>query len=320
MALNFDPEAERRAALADAGELERLAASVDPANAASILNFGAEATRGIARTADELLHGMDRDRGEDPGGLLEALAGVMERVDMPKDAPKPGFFERLRGGGRAPEVDLTARYEVLGGELDRVYVGLKAYEARLERDNRRLDALFQANLRDYRDLERHVAAAEQARRALAGRLARCEASMGDGGGAAAFEVQTLRSALSALERRIVDLRSAEVVALQSLPMIRTLQMNNRELAERIDTAFIVTLPAFRMALGEAVRQRRQRLRGEAMDALRIRSAAGGPDGGLEASRRRIAEDVARVRDLRQRAEDAQRQAGERLRDAVGTSH
>ena len=64
-----------------------------------------------------------------------------------------------------------------------------------------------------------------------------------------------------------DLRTSEVVALQAIPMIRTMQFNNLALAQKIDSAFILTLPAFRQALAQAVLMKRQKLQAEALKAL-----------------------------------------------------
>lgn len=310
MSLTFDPEEIRRSALDDEAEIARLAASADPGNAASLLNFGAEAARGIARTSDTLLKDMDAGPDSDPGPLLEALAGVMGRIDLDEPEPRPGLLGRLlgRGAGGDQGDALLAKYDALGGELDRVFVGLKAYAALLNRDNRRLEALYRENVRYYRELERYVAAGERVKRDLAARLAEREAAATVGDGASAFEAQTLKSALAAMERRVHDLRTAEVTALQCLPMLKTLQMNNRELAQKIDAAFIVTLPAFRAAMGDAVRQKRRRLRGEAMSALEARRG----EEALEKSRREIVEGIEAVRALRRRAGEEERQARRRL--------
>lgn len=301
------------AALARDPEVDRLAGEIDPANMGSIMTFGREPARAIGRTADDLLRGMGPGLTHDPGDLLEDLAGVMGRVDAEDEAPKPGLLGRLLGGKRPPE-DRLSHYDALGADLDRVYVGLKAYSAQLNRDNRRLEQLFQANLEYFHALEKYVAAGEKARRALAARLSRTEAALARAGeGALSFEAQTLRSAADALERRVQDLRAAEAVAMQCIPMIRVLQLNNRELSDRIDAAFIATLPAFRREMALAVAQRRERLKGEAAGALSARAGARR----LEESRRAVLDGIGQTRELSQKA--AAQSAGqlERLRKARG---
>ena len=43
-----------------------------------------------------------------------------------------------------------------------------------------------------------------------------------------------------LEQRTQDLRTAENVAMQSIPMIKTMQFSNMNLVRKINSAFIIT--------------------------------------------------------------------------------
>lgn len=70
-----------------------------------------------------------------------------------------------------------------------------------------------------------------------------------------------------LEQRTQDLRTAESVAIQSIPMIKTMEFSNMNLVRKINSAFIVTLPVFKQALAQAILLKRQRLQAEAMEAL-----------------------------------------------------
>ena len=70
-----------------------------------------------------------------------------------------------------------------------------------------------------------------------------------------------------LEQRTQDLRTAESVAMQSIPMIKTIEFSNMNLVRKINSAFIVTLPVFKQALAQAMMLKRQRVQAEAMQAL-----------------------------------------------------
>ena len=82
-----------------------------------------------------------------------------------------------------------------------------------------------------------------------------------------FEIQSLQQALMMLEQRTQDLRTAENVAMQSIPMIKTMEFSNMNLVRKINSAFIVTLPVFKQALAQAIMLKRQRIQAEAMSAL-----------------------------------------------------
>ncbi len=70
-----------------------------------------------------------------------------------------------------------------------------------------------------------------------------------------------------LEQRTQDLRTAENVAMQSIPMIKTMEFSNMNLVRKINSAFIVTLPVFKQALAQAVMLKRQKIQAEAMAEL-----------------------------------------------------
>jgi len=82
-----------------------------------------------------------------------------------------------------------------------------------------------------------------------------------------FELTSLEQAKLMLEQRVQDLRIAENVALQSIPMIKTMQFSNMNLVRKINSAFIITLPVFKQALSQAILLKRQRIQAEAMSAL-----------------------------------------------------
>ena len=82
-----------------------------------------------------------------------------------------------------------------------------------------------------------------------------------------FELTSLEQALMMMEQRTQDLRTAENVAMQSIPMIKTMEFSNYNLVRKINSAFIVTLPVFKQALAQAIMLKRQRIQAESMEAL-----------------------------------------------------
>ena len=70
-----------------------------------------------------------------------------------------------------------------------------------------------------------------------------------------------------LEQRTQDLRTAENVAMQSIPMIKTMEFTNMNLVRKINSAFIITLPVFKQALAQAIMLKRQKIQADSMAAL-----------------------------------------------------
>ena len=82
-----------------------------------------------------------------------------------------------------------------------------------------------------------------------------------------MDLASLNNSLMMLEQRTQDLRTAENIAIQSIPMIKTMEFSNMNLVRKINSAFIVTLPVFKQALAQAVMLKRQKIQAEAMSEL-----------------------------------------------------
>ena len=120
----------------------------------------------------------------------------------------------------------------------------------------------------YHNLVKYILAGEQGCHELESYIAQRQKEMETTGDMSIqFDLTTLDQALQMLEQRTQDLRTAESVALQAIPMIKTMQFSNMNLVRKINSAFIVTLPVFKQALTQTIMLKRQRLQAEAMSAL-----------------------------------------------------
>ena len=156
----------------------------------------------------------------------------------------------------------------MGDEVDKIYVQLKQYESEIKQSNRKLNQMFDANVNYYHELVKYILAGEQGCREIEDYIAQRQADMeSTGDNSIQFEIQSLQQALMMLEQRTQDLRTAENVAMQSIPMIKTMEFSNMNLVRKINSAFIVTLPVFKQALAQAIMLKRQRIQAEAMSAL-----------------------------------------------------
>ena len=131
-----------------------------------------------------------------------------------------------------------------------------------------MNQMFEANVGYYHELVKYILAGEQGCRELETYIAQRQADMeATGDNSIQFEIQSLQQSLMMLEQRTQDLRTAENVAMQSVPMIKTMEFSNMNLVRKINSAFIVTLPVFKQALAQAIMLKRQKIQAEAMSAL-----------------------------------------------------
>lgn len=83
----------------------------------------------------------------------------------------------------------------------------------------------------------------------------------------ALQLNSIEQAEQLLQQRVQDLRMAETVALQSLPIIKSMEFGNLNLARKINSAFVVTIPVFKNAIAQAILAKRQAMQAKAMQAL-----------------------------------------------------
>lgn len=254
--------------LTNSPEVDALVSTIEVDNLETIVSFGAEAAESISKASDVVLNSMNMTQLDESSEMLNTLAKIMQKFDIEEIRENPTLFGKLFGNLRKQLDKILNKYHTMGEEVDKIYVQLKQYEAEIKQSNRKLDQLFDANVEYYHQLVKYILAGEQGCRELEEYIAKRQNDMEvTGDTSIQFEIQSLQQALMMLEQRTQDLRTAENVAMQSIPMIKTMEFSNMNLVRKINSAFIITLPVFKQALAQAIMLKRQRLQAEAMSAL-----------------------------------------------------
>ncbi len=254
--------------LVNSAEVDALVSTIEVANLETIVTFGAEAAEEISKASDVVLNSMNMSQLEDSSEMLNTLAKIMSKFDIEEIKDNPGLFGKLFGNLKKQLDKILAKYHTMGEEVDKIYVQLKQYESEIKQSNRKLDQMFEANVGYYHQLVKYILAGEQGCKEIEDYIAKRQADMeATGDGSIQFELQSLQQALMMLEQRTQDLRTAESVAMQSIPMIKTMEFSNMNLVRKINSAFIITLPVFKQALAQAIMLKRQKIQAEAMSAL-----------------------------------------------------
>lgn len=249
-------------------EVDRLVSKIELNNLESIVYFGSDITNEISKASDSVLNSMSISQINDTGKMMKALSKIMDEFDIDEIKEEPGFFGRIFGNAKKQLEKILAKYHTMGDEIDKIYVQLRGYESEITQSNRKLNDMFDANVEFYHELIKYILAGEQACKELKDYIAKRQSDLETtGDNSIQFELTTLNQALMMLEQRVHDLRTAENVAMQSIPMIKTMEFSNYNLVRKINSAFIVTLPVFKQALSQAILLKRQKIQAEAMAEL-----------------------------------------------------
>lgn len=250
------------------GELEKYTAKIEVFDPNSIVKFGSEAAEEVSKSADIVLNGMNMDQINNSGKMLEALDKIMGSFDIDEIKEDKGLFGKLFGNAKKKLEKLLNKYNTMGDEIDKIYTQLKVYEGEIEKANRNLDQMFNSNLEYYHELVKYIAAGEQGCKELHEYIEQKEQELATSNNVdLQFEISNLRQAENMLEQRVMDIKTAESIALQSIPMIKTMEFSNANLTRKINSAFIVTLPVFKQALAQAMMLKRQKIQADSMSAL-----------------------------------------------------
>ena len=260
--------AQMNEALVNSKEVDDIVSTIEVFNLETIASFGSEAAEEISKASDIVLNSMNMSQLDESSEMLTALSKIMSKFDIDELKEDKGLFGKLFGNLKKQLEKILEKYHTMGGEVDKIYVQLKQYESEIKQANRKLDQMFDANVNYYHDLVKYILAGEQAGKELEAYIAQRQSDFeATGDNAIQLELASLNNSLMMLEQRTQDLRTAENVAMQSIPMIKTMEFSNMNLVRKINSAFIVTLPVFKQALAQAVMLKRQKIQAEAMAEL-----------------------------------------------------
>lgn len=252
----------------DMEEIDKLTSLISIDDMGSIVSFGSEAAEEISKASDTVLNSMSMRQINETGEMLKALSKIMEQFDIEEIKENPSLFKKLFNKAQTQIEKILNKYQTMGGEIDKIYVELRKYQDEIRQSNRKLNTMFEANVGFYHDLEKYIYAGEQGCKEIQEAIDQTQAEMASSGDQSLqFQLTSLQNALSLLEQRVQDLRTAEIVAMESIPMLKTMEFSNYNLYRKMESAIIITLPVFKQALAQAILLKRQKIQAQAMSEL-----------------------------------------------------
>lgn len=252
-------------------EVEALTSLIEVENPESILKFGKEASEGVARVSDNLLNSIRINKNEENSKMLQSLAKIMDKFDIDdfQEGKEPGFFQKLfKKANDALEL-MFQKYETLGGEVEKIQIELQRYEREIGQSNKQLGAMLNENMEFYNELQKYIVAGEMAIEEMDNEILPHFKNLADTTGEQMDIVnyQDLLKIYDMLNQRVYDLRIAENISIQTVPMLKGMQYNNFNLVRKINSAFVVTLPVFKQCLTQAILLKKQELQAQSLKAL-----------------------------------------------------
>lgn len=250
-------------------QIQQLIKNIDITNQQSLVEFGNEPSVQVSRLSDTILNSMKMTKIEDSGKMLADLAKLMTKFDKKDFEEDPGFFAKLFNKAKSATEKMLAKYQTVGKEIDSIFTQITQYKKEINSNNVMLDKLFEENLKYYKELELYVAAGNYvAKKVETELLPEYEKKASETQDQMDInKLEELRGTLELFKQRVYDLEMAKMVALQTAPQIRLIQKGNYKLVMKIQSAFVITIPIFKIGLIQAINLKRQKVVADSMAAL-----------------------------------------------------
>lgn len=249
-------------------EVDKISSEIEVYNPDSIISFGSKVAEEISKASDVVLNNVGMNYLDDTNTMLKSISKIMDQFDLKEITEEPRGIKRIFNNVHKQLDKVIAKYNTFGSEIDKIYVQLKQYESEIKESNKNLSLMFDSALNQYHTLVQYILAGEQGCKEIEDYIAQKEEEFNTTqNNELQIEIQSLRQALTQLEQRVQDLRVAENIAMQSVPMIKSMEFSNINLLRKIDSAFIITLPIFKQAVAQAVMLKKQRLQADSLAVL-----------------------------------------------------
>ena len=226
--------------------VNQFASEIDISNVDQIVKYGSAAQRNISDFSVSVLR---KVKTLDLGEVGDSLKELTVALDATVEPEKKGIMGLFQKGKRAVG-SVMANYAKAETNVDKVEKALQKHQVVLTQDISMYQQMYELNLDYYKQLTMYVIAGKKALLAarsgkLAELRARAERSEKQED---LFAYKDFEDQCGRFEKKLSDLEVTRVISMQSAPLIRLLQNNDREMLDKIQAAISNTIPLWRNQL------------------------------------------------------------------------
>lgn len=238
---------------------------LDHNNVQTVMNFGIESQRKLGSVSDELL---TKVKGKDAGEAGQAITDLLvtiKRIDVTEPTnPFVKFLSVLPFMKTIMDKsgEVLTRYQSVKENVDGIVTRMEDSRRSLIHDNSSMTVMLERQKEHILDLQGDIAEGEakiveMKATHIPELKAKIEAS---GNSDFSLDLQLLNDYTNfteKLEKKISNMKTARIIALQSLPQIRIIQTNNETLISDIQDMIQSTIPLWRQQIVLALSLNRQ---------------------------------------------------------------
>ncbi|MGI6205896.1 MAG: toxic anion resistance protein [Anaerovoracaceae bacterium] len=225
-------------------QVKEFAKKIDFTNTQVMMNYGAGTQKKMAGFSERVLQDVrTKDMGE-VGGMITSLVTELKNFDIDEDDGKIlGFFKKRKNNLNA----LQAKYSSVEKNVSDIQNKLEEHQVTLMKDSAMLDKMYAANTNYFKELTMYIAAGKMRLEEVRNNdLAELQKKAEESGSPVdAQKARDLASACDRFEKKLYDLELTRTVSLQTAPQIRMVQASDNEMAEKIHSTIVNTIPLWK---------------------------------------------------------------------------
>lgn len=234
--------------------VEDFSRQIDIRNSAAILQYGAGTQKKMADFSEEALDKVrTKDLGE-VGDLLENVVTELKSFDAEEERKGiMGFFKR----GADKLESMKNKYAKAETNISKIVDVLEKHQIQLMKDAATMDKMYALNLNYFKELSMYILAGKKKLEEIRSTelpqlISKAQMTNLPEDAQAAKDLDSL---CDRFEKKIHDLELTRMICIQTAPQIRLVQGNDTQMAEKIQSTIVNTIPLWKsqmvIALGIA---------------------------------------------------------------------
>ena len=233
-------------------QIEQFAGKIDIHKPEIVMNYGATIQKQSASIATKTLQDVKTKNTGEVSSLLIEMVGAMNGLSGGED--KGGFIQRFMQKVKGKALTVRTRNESAEKTLERIEKQLEGHKLVLQKDIAMLDDLYEENWETFKALTLYIKAAELALdKAKNEELPALYAKAQETGlPEDAMKADEFAKQCDQFEKQVHNLRLTRTNCLQSAPQIKMIQHNDMDMAMKLQSSIVNTMPLWRKKIAMSI--------------------------------------------------------------------
>ena len=233
-------------------QIEQFAGKIDIHKSEIVMNYGATIQKQSASIATKTLQDVKTKNTGEVSSLLIEMVGAMNGLSGGED--KGGFIQRFMQKVKGKALTVRTRNESAEKTLERIEKQLEGHKLVLQKDIAMLDDLYNENWETFKALTLYIKAAELAlNKAKNEELPTLYAKAQETGlPEDAMKADEFAKQCDQFDKQVHNLRLTRTNCLQSAPQIKMIQHNDMDMAMKLQSSIVNTMPLWRKKIAMSI--------------------------------------------------------------------